>query len=457
MHNLLSGMKTILWPVLLIGIVACSGGGSDSDDVVEGTVVIPTTVEELIAPTISSVVPGDGEITVTWDPIIDTAFDSTDGGPIIIYNLYYANATTDGITIANLASIDTTVDSITEASGFGSELDLVDTTFTITGLDNFNLYYFVVTAQGLPDVDTGEFIEGPASDEGHAMPRVSVVTAQSLTDTGTTLCGDFSFELTADVDADGDGMIFESDNRLDCSDLNADDDGDPVPAPLQQDAGQGLDADSATNDPEDGIAGFSYTKLDENGIPLPADAAEWSCVQDNVTGLIWESKTTDGGLHNASDRFSWYNTDTTLNGEISGFNGLDDAQDLFICSGYTIGDESTYCNTEAFVDRVNIDVLCGFSDWRMPTLIELRSLVNYEQANPVPAELVASIDLAFFPNTQVDGGSENTTIDGGVRYWSSQTLGSNAAFAWSMFYGFGGAPALIKTTDNAVRLVRANP
>ncbi|MFH1162839.1 MAG: hypothetical protein V1852_02105 [Pseudomonadota bacterium] len=41
----------------------------------------------------------------------------------------------------------------------------------------------------------------------------------------------------------------------------------------------------------------SYTKLDSNGNALPLSATEWVMIKDNLTGLIWENKTNDGGIH----------------------------------------------------------------------------------------------------------------------------------------------------------------
>ena len=45
-----------------------------------------------------------------------------------------------------------------------------------------------------------------------------------------------------------------------------------------------------------GSAGFDFTKLDARGNPLVGSALSWSCVRDNVTGLVWEIKTNDGWL-----------------------------------------------------------------------------------------------------------------------------------------------------------------
>ena len=92
----------------------------------------------------------------------------------------------------------------------------------------------------------------------------------------------------------------------------------------------------------------------------------WSCVKDNVTGLIWEVKTTDSGLHNNTDAYTWYDTSTTP----SGFNQPSAATLLRpvgpnnTCAGYDSNDPATFCNTQAYISRVNAAGRCGVSDWR---------------------------------------------------------------------------------------------
>ena len=89
---------------------------------------------------------------------------------------------------------------------------------------------------------------------------------------------------------------------------------------------------------------------------MPAFAKNWRCVRDNVTGLIWEKKPAgDGvqgnqGLHDADDRFTWYSTDTGNNG---GLEGIPDGTDNRACHGYQKDVATTFCNTEAYVNRVN--------------------------------------------------------------------------------------------------------
>ncbi|MEA1048322.1 DUF1566 domain-containing protein [Lamprobacter modestohalophilus] len=197
-----------------------------------------------------------------------------------------------------------------------------------------------------------------------------------------------------------------------------------------QDGGDGRDV--THNDPSDGHAGFSFTKLDDNGNDLLADAADWSCVRDNVTGLIWEVKTDDGGLHDKDDRYNWYNTDPSTNG---GFDGYAD-DDRNICAGYESHDPASYCNTQAFVERVNQRGLCGTRDWRLPSSNELLSIVSNDRNLP-------AIDTDYFPNTVSSW------------FWSSSPNAVHSVNAWSVDFRYGYVYDYYKNLGRAVRLVRA--
>lgn len=221
--------------------------------------------------------------------------------------------------------------------------------------------------------------------EVKALSKIEVVTATGkLNDTGITQCSN----------ANGQGQS--------C----------PVTDYPNQDAQYGRDLHN--NDDSDGHAGFSFTKLDANGNELLANAAAWSCVKDNVTGLIWEVKqggngvTGDEGLHDADDGFSWYSS--TLGGfEESGYWDWGDEHGYgmafvirgAICHGYDLSDSASYCNTEAFVERVNQAGLCGAKDWRLPTREALRSIVSYGHTS--------AIDKTYFPQTKSNWSSSITS------------------------------------------------
>ncbi len=148
---------------------------------------------------------------------------------------------------------------------------------------------------------------------------------------------------------------------------------------LNQDALQGRDGQAKQGKLKKigaGVAGFDFTKIGANGESLPANASQWRCVLDNHTGLMWEVKTQDGGIHDWGIKYTWYNPDDNINGGFS-------------------GDENNGVNTYAFANAVNEQGLCGYTDWRMPTRSELVSIVYYGRQGQGPV-----IDSNYFPNTK---------------------------------------------------------
>jgi hypothetical protein len=169
-----------------------------------------------------------------------------------------------------------------------------------------------------------------------------------------------------------------------------------------QDASYGRDA-TQDND-ADGHAGFAFTKVAANGGALAASASAWSCVRDNVTGLIWEVKTDDGGPRDKDWTYSWYNPDPATNGGSAGYP--DYGNNCY---------DSTRCDTAKFAADVNQAGLCGASDWRLPTREELRSIVDYSRYSP-------AIDIAWFPNTPSSW------------YWSSSPSAYYTDLAWIVYF-----------------------
>jgi len=166
-------------------------------------------------------------------------------------------------------------------------------------------------------------------------------------------------------------------------------DADGKPIPRYQDAYYGRDSNQATNSDMDGKAGFSFTKIGKSGQYLPNTAQDWTCVLDNVTGLLWEVKTNDDSLHDWDDDFTWYNSNGSENGGNSGTRIADSHSNS--CFGFSGDSPSTYCNTQDFVTRVNTERLCGQTGWRLPTAQELISLLDYEPTGQ------AHIDHNYFP------------------------------------------------------------
>jgi hypothetical protein len=230
----------------------------------------------------------------------------------------------------------------------------------------------------------------------------------------------------------------------------------PISTHPNQDADNGRDV--TANDPSDGHAGFSFTKLDANGVPLTDQTVDytttpWACVKDNVTGLIWEVKTDDGGLHDKDDAFVWYEPDNTKNGGFAGYqkpSDADSAANDAICSGYTAGNIATYCNTQAYVARVNAASWCGVKDWRMPTVNELSDIARLDRYQ-IPATDAPAIDTSFFPNTT------STTEPHGeyAVFWSSSPVADYGGFAWDVLFDYGNRNRVGKDGAFQVRLVRS--
>ncbi|MDZ7788762.1 MAG: DUF1566 domain-containing protein [Halofilum sp. (in: g-proteobacteria)] len=173
---------------------------------------------------------------------------------------------------------------------------------------------------------------------------------------------------------------------------------------------------------------FDFTKLNDQGQPLSDQDAvytiePWSCLRDNVTGLVWEVKTTDGGLRDQNNTYTWHNPDADENG---GAPGPGDGGE---CSG-------SACGTHAYVQAVNERGLCGATDWRMPTRAELRTIVDYQATFP-------AIRTDYFPNTVA------------TSFWSSEPNANYPNFAWHTDFKFGLASYYyLKSGPKAVRLVR---
>lgn len=155
----------------------------------------------------------------------------------------------------------------------------------------------------------------------------------------------------------------------------------------------GEDADYTIHPP-------SYTKLDDAGRALSDNATAWAMVRDNVTGLVWEVKTTDGSIHDNSNRYTWDKAD------------------------------------DSFVDSLNQSVFGGYVDWRLPTVMELYTIIHGDNVDP-------AVNTDYFPN-----------VPNVARpyYWSA-TPRADSPSEWVWVIDFGSGRAVVY--EEEVQHVRA--
>ena len=188
-----------------------------------------------------------------------------------------------------------------------------------------------------------------------------------------------------------------------------------------------------------------YTKLDAYGNRLPRSAQSWSCVLDNRSGLIWESKTDDGGTRDKDNEYSWGGNGASevALGNYGGNNKRYETR----WTGK--GKRHVYGGWDKLVDDANSEQLCGFSDWQVPDLYQLASLVrcrggryqNLDKGCTGSYERPA-IDSAYFPDTKSS------------LYWSASPKSDPDYYAWRLDFGVGSDRDISSYYDLHIRLVR---
>ena len=133
-----------------------------------------------------------------------------------------------------------------------------------------------------------------------------------------------------------------------------------------------------------------YIKLDNKLQPLADQTAtDHVAVRDTETGLIWTANNIGDGR-------------------------LEHAPAMQACAALTLGEQS---------------------DWRLPTIKELLTLVNYERVDP-------AIDIEAFPTCKPN------------YYWSSSPCAGDSGVAWDVSFGNGSSSVGSRYYDGFVRAVR---
>jgi PKD repeat protein len=198
-----------------------------------------------------------------------------------------------------------------------------------------------------------------------------------------------------------------------------------------QDGMQGRDTQLGSNIATDGALGFSFTKIGASGQVLPANAPQWSCIRDNVTGLMWENKTFSnnaGGLRDSTKQFTHYDS-TTANQLPTG--GAPSQAQI---------DAPT--NSIGFRNAVNAEGLCGATDWRIPESGEMLSIFNHNN------QQAQGLDSAWF-----------SSYFGVTANYIFITASASAGLLDSehVTYSAGGNLALSRSASSNLHLVRGTP
>jgi hypothetical protein len=145
---------------------------------------------------------------------------------------------------------------------------------------------------------------------------------------------------------------------------------------------------------------------------------------DLNTGLMWEKKcATCDGLHEAGNRYRW-----SADGEAP-----------------TIWDWLADLNAERSRG------FAGYSDWRIPNITELLSIVDYGAMQPSVAQALRGEGCE---RECADPGEPGCSCTEPEEYWTSTTFADFPAHALVVYFGLGLVNDRVKTNLHHVRAVR---
>lgn len=152
------------------------------------------------------------------------------------------------------------------------------------------------------------------------------------------------------------------------------------------------------------------------------------------TGQFTEYSSGDDGTYQAGLTFSYQTDDPAGNGDIV---TIDNVIGLMWASDGSQEGGNWFEATDWYsaVDYCNNLDFAGFTDWRLPNLRELCSIVDYGRTNP-------ALNSAYFPSTF------------GGNYWSSTSCNWYTDNAFAIYFGGGYDVYVGKNDDNHLRAVR---
>jgi len=163
------------------------------------------------------------------------------------------------------------------------------------------------------------------------------------------------------------------------------------------------------------------------GLPKTGQTIEYVAGDDGTYEAGWWVKKL-----NANNRTRF--VVKTINGDVVVFD-----RSTGLC--WAMDGNEAGCNNGAVITWPNAIIyangldFAGFTDWRLPNVFELNTLVNYTLTNPPLLE-------PPFSNTAVDG------------YWTATTYKAADTFAWRVKFTNGATYTIVKTDSMYMRCVR---
>ncbi|ANQ15768.1 DUF1566 domain-containing protein [Vibrio natriegens] len=154
------------------------------------------------------------------------------------------------------------------------------------------------------------------------------------------------------------------------------------------------------NSNKDGLLGARYVKLDQQGKPLARqdlsyNTQPFACVLDAHTGLVWETK----HRRKEEDPYSVYDSDNQFI-----IQPVEEATEFSAtCTEHGSNEVSTnphQCTVANQIQWFDKEIRCGLSNWRLPTLQESVSILNFGNPRKFGKNLPANVDTQYFPNMQ---------------------------------------------------------
>lgn len=248
--------------------------------------------------------------------------------------------------------------------------------------------------------------------------------------------------------------------------------------------------DIDNNDTEyKGRASFRFVKIGNDGMARTTNSKNYSCVKDEVTGLTWQVKGPNNLLTNqevdpllpgrylmqdntnynaANFVYAWWPSKlgTTGRGWRYTLNdstldtATDDSDYANAACGYlkdVSGRENElFCSSGAYADEVNFLGVCGQTNWIVPSVEQLRSIIDYSKVTDYSILTLATdhaLDSDFF---DCSGNDCVVSNDNNPVYWTSSQVKEAVSLAWCINMQTGNVKTCNKNEPRKVILVSSN-